>query len=104
MVNCVVARRGKVPRNVIFVVNTGAPRTYLSAQAMEAVGMTDVVPAEFLVGINGVVFDVAPVPPQSHFLGVNVLGMDFVSSNELILVPDMKLRRGKLIPARQAGA
>ncbi len=71
------------PINVMFLVDTSSPYTYLSEKAMKA-----------LSGKSGSAIDIRIQSKmviecwlsQKHFSNVNVLGMDFLSQNNLSLM------------------
>jgi hypothetical protein len=74
--------------NVIFLINTGSPASYLSAKAMEAlIGNTEShLPQQLPVMIHSDnVITCHLSPHDKHFANVNVLGMDFLSKNLLSL-------------------
>lgn len=84
--------------NVIFLMDTGAPATYLSTEALHALGLRDVLPPELRVRINGVQHYVKPVPDNSHFKGVSLLGADFLEDIDWRLVNHRPSRTFKLFP------
>eukprot|EP00842_Homolaphlyctis_polyrhiza_P006949 jgi/Hompol1/843/HPOL_005441-RA len=87
MVNLVCRRRAKEApaRNIIFVIATSSPYTYLCQEAMEAlVGKDSKLPKTLYVKIHREqVIQACISPPDSHFAQVNVLGMDFLKSNNV---------------------
>jgi hypothetical protein len=84
MVNLLVRRRAAAYsdnyRNVIFMVDTGSPYTFLSAAAMSAlVGPDKNVPSMMRLEIHGNQSIVCYLsPPDKHFAEINLLGMDFL--------------------------
>ncbi|KAJ2994659.1 hypothetical protein HDV02_001398 [Globomyces sp. JEL0801] len=89
MVNLVCQTKSDCPsRNIIFVVNTGSPYTYLCQEAMESlVGKDCKLPQTLYVKIHtGQVIQTYISPKDSNFANVNVLGMDFLYKNKLNLV------------------
>lgn len=77
---------GKVV-NAVFLLNTSAPFTYLSTEVLQALGVREgCFAAE--VRINGVGLWVRPVPHDSHFVGVSMLGADFLKASDAELVFD----------------
>eukprot|EP00955_Chlamydomonas_euryale_P050392 354546-Chlamydomonas_euryale.AAC.2 len=88
-----------------FIFDTGAPRTYLARSVLEALGVPEVSLPSEVVRINGVktlvsVSDSVQVEytdeqkgtivQPCHFVGLNVLGMDFVDRAEIDLNISMK--------------
>jgi hypothetical protein len=81
------------PINIIFLISTGSPNTFLCEKAMEAlVGkpgcnigttMTVMIHSDVVITCHLSTHD-------KHFLGVNVLGMDFLSKNLLSLSMNYK--------------
>jgi hypothetical protein len=67
--------------NVIFLVNTGSPLTYLSDESCLKIGINPGLHGQYHVFINGVKHYIQRTPPDSHFVGVNVLGQDFMAQN-----------------------
>ena len=91
MVNLLVRRRtGSDYRNVIFMVDTGSPYTFLSAAAMSAmVGPEKNVPAMMRLDIHGDQSIVCYLsPPDKHFAEINLLGMDFLETKRVQLDVD----------------
>ena len=81
MVNLLVRRRATVDfRNVIFMIDTGSPYTFLSTAAMSAmVGPDKNVPHMMRLEIHGNQSIVCYLsPPDKHFADINLLGMDFL--------------------------
>ncbi len=72
---------------VTFLVDTGAPMTYLSAEALRALAsiprgtLSRVVDAL----VHGTVHRLVISPPQSHYSDVNILGIDFLQASHLRL-------------------
>ncbi|KAH3770677.1 hypothetical protein DPMN_171969 [Dreissena polymorpha] len=90
MVSLSCRREGKNSKaiNIIFLIDTGSPNTFLSDKAMEAlVGKADC----YMSGPMAVMIHTKKVivcylsPHDKHFSDVNVLGMDFLSDNMLSL-------------------
>jgi hypothetical protein len=95
MVNLVCRRSSKNPVsaiNVIFLVDTGSPQTYLSAAAYEALigpGKESIIPETMRVQIQVEEVLLTCISPKgSHFANVNVLGMDFLAKQRLSIVTD----------------
>lgn len=85
MVNLLVRRRrAREYRNVVFMVDTGSPYTFLSRSAMEAVtgSGADNLPAALKLEIHGNQSMVCYMsPPDKHFADINLLGTDFLELN-----------------------
>jgi hypothetical protein len=97
MVSLVCRRRTEkdVPSvNIIFLIKTGSPVTYLCHEAMEAlIGKDSHVPPSLSVNIHSENQIEAHLSPQgSHFADVNVLGMDFIVKNRVY--PRLDFDRG----------
>ena len=93
MVNLVCRRRTKSDsptRNIIFLIDTGSPVTYLCQEAMEAlVGKDCNFPQTLFVEIHTEEAVQTHISPKdSHFADVNVLGMDFLSKNRVFPIPN----------------
>ena len=93
MVNLLVRRRA-VPeheyRNVVFMVDTGSPYTFLSRAAMTAlVGPDKNVPSMMRLEIHGDQSLVCHLsPPDKHFAEINLLGMDWLEMKRMQLEVD----------------
>ncbi len=90
MVNLVCRRAGKnaKPINIVFLVDTGSPFSYLSGTAMDAlIGKTgsNIVKAMDVVlhSHKSILCHLSPI--DKHFADVNVLGMDFIYKNGISL-------------------
>ena len=71
----------KPARNVIFIVDTGAPITELSQQVFDAFGL-DNVPSSCTVKINGIPHSVALTSPLGNHKDIPVLGADFMTAQK----------------------
>jgi hypothetical protein len=70
-------------RNIIFLIDTGSPSTYLCQEAMEALIGKDS-QQTLWVRIHSKKPILAHLSPKgSHFADVNVLGMDFIVENRV---------------------
>ena len=71
--------------NIIFLIDTGSPVTYLCHEAMEAlIGKDSPLHETLWVRIHREKPILAHLSPKgSHFADVNVLGMDFIMDNEV---------------------
>lgn len=102
MVNLVCQRFGNhnAPAvNVIFLIDTGSPYSFLSPEAMEAlVGQSGSnIPDQMDVLIHSTKTTACEVSPQDkHFADVNVLGMDFLYKNGLGLKLNVDIDRFSL--------
>jgi hypothetical protein len=88
LVNLVCRRQAKSvspTRNIIFLVDTGSPVTYLCQEAMESlIGKDSHLPQTLFVKIHtekAILTHASPT--SSHFANVNVLGMDFIVENRV---------------------
>lgn len=73
----VVKKRQKLV-NLMFLVDTGSPNTYLREDSLIALGHTEAIPSDTLVEINGIGLTV--FPSRGHFANVDLLGQDFFTS------------------------
>jgi hypothetical protein len=88
MMNLVCRRRGRNTQaiNVIFLIDTGSPVSYLSEKAMEALigNPGSHLPPQLQVMVHSKeVIKCYLSPRDKHFADVNVLGMDFLIENRL---------------------
>jgi len=93
MVNLLVRRRAEPDyRNVIFMVDTGSPYTFLSAAAMSAlVGPGKNAPSMMRLEVHGDQSIVCYLsPPDKHFAEINLLGMDFLEMKRVQLDVDWR--------------
>ncbi len=67
--------------NVLFILNTCSPTTFLSTQAMEKVGCYPIAPVPLRIQ-SGEIQTVYPAP-RSQFTELNILGMDFLRINKV---------------------
>lgn len=91
-----VVSLGRRSKNVIFILDTGSPCTYLSTSPLHALGCTDVVPVSLDAEVHGHCIAVNPSPATSHFADVNVLGMNFIFEGRLKLVIDGRRRQATI--------
>ncbi|KAF2182315.1 hypothetical protein K469DRAFT_752136 [Zopfia rhizophila CBS 207.26] len=90
---CVVSFEDKA-HWVFFIVDTGAPLTYLSAQAGKLLSIgSDPAP----VKIAGYIHPVYLSPEHSHFANVNILGNDFCTAYNVALGPRRNNRTVELL-------
>ncbi|EGF78542.1 hypothetical protein BATDEDRAFT_90695 [Batrachochytrium dendrobatidis JAM81] len=90
MINAVCRRPAITSQaiNVIFLIDTGSPASYLSGKAMEAlIGNPEShLPQQLQVMVHSKeVIRCYLSPRDKHFADVNVLGMDFLIANRLTL-------------------
>jgi hypothetical protein len=93
MVNLACRHRTKSDsptRNIIFLVDTGSPVTYLCQEAMESlIGKDSNLPETLFVEIHtDEAIQTHISPKDSHFADVNVLGMDFLYENRVFPAPN----------------
>jgi hypothetical protein len=77
--------------NVVFVLNTGSPYTYLSQEALTALGLKENF-YELEVKINGVPHYIKAVPSDAQFEGVSLLGADFLEDIDSTIKSDRATR------------
>ena len=96
------AAAGKAARNVnvIFLVDTGSPYTFISQSTFVALGYNDSLPRTASLCVHGVNMTVQP--SHSHFKDVNVLGTDFLVRARCSLMLDFATAEGLLDKAGEA--
>jgi hypothetical protein len=106
MVNLVCSRQKRrgfhgVPLNVVFLVDTGSPMTYISHQAMRAlINAPDAnLPKSMMVNIHGTVTQGHLSPKDKRFADVNVLGMDYLVSRQLSMKMNYNDKVAVLVPS-----
>ena len=76
-------------RNVLFILNTGSPTTFLSTQAIEKfVGYQDG-PTRLRIHTDRVQ-EAYPAPRRSQFTELNILGMDFLQDQKVRTITEPK--------------
>lgn len=82
------SKREQPAMNIVFLIDSGSPVSYLSKRAVEVVvGNCENMPRMLFVLVhNEHAIECHISPSGSHFEDVNVLGMDFISVNGLSLV------------------
>ncbi|KAI9767813.1 MAG: hypothetical protein M1840_005494 [Geoglossum simile] len=95
---CVVSCQD-MARWVFFIVDSGAPLTYLSTQASELLGIPEDVPTP--VKIAGYHHTVFMSPHKSHFSDLNILGVDFYNAYNVNAWHDYRNQKAKLYFGRQ---
>ncbi len=91
MVNLLARRKNSQHfRNVIFMVDTGSPYTFISKTTMEAmVGPNSNVTSIIKLEVQGETSMICYLsPPEKHFAHVNLLGMDFLEMKGAHLITD----------------
>ena len=73
-----VVRKKQKLVNLVFLVETGSPNTYLREDSLIALGHTEAIPSDTLAEINGIGLTV--FPSRGHFVNVDLLGQDFFTS------------------------
>jgi hypothetical protein len=73
--------------NVLFILNTCSPATFLSMQAIEKFGWRSDIPISLRVQSEKLQ-SVYPAPPRSQFTDLNILGMDFLQRNKVRTIID----------------
>ncbi|KAJ3118965.1 hypothetical protein HDU96_005202 [Phlyctochytrium bullatum] len=107
MINLVCCRPGKSaqPINVVFLVNTTAPVTYLSERAMRALAgnSSSSVNQSLEVRIqSNTVIECQLSPSRDNRLkDLNVLGMDFMADNQLSLRLNYRTKTFKLVASKK---
>ena len=107
MVNLVCSRQKRsglhgAQLNIVFLVDTGSPMTYISHQAMRALlNLPDYnLPKSMMVNIHGTVTQAHLSPKDKHFTDdVNVLGMDYLVSRRLSLKMNYNNKVALLVPS-----
>ena len=90
MVSLSCRREGKNSKaiNIIFLIGTGSPNTFLSDKAMEALVGKPGCNMGTMMGVRihtNKVIECHLSPHDKHFVDVNVLGADFLVENGLTL-------------------
>ena len=67
--------------NVSFLMDTDSPSIYLREKTLEALGYKENIPAVSMVDIHGITVQIQP--SQLHFINVNLLGQDYLSSAQV---------------------
>ncbi|TPX30880.1 hypothetical protein SmJEL517_g05653 [Synchytrium microbalum] len=106
MVNLVCRRdRRHTPVNVIFLVDTGCPHTFVCPQAITALMGKPLdkfnMPDEIPIRIHSELTTLAHLSPQDkHFADVNVLGADYLALHEVSLLMNWNRRKEFVETAR----
>jgi len=91
MINLMVRRKNTQPYiNVVFLIDTGSPYTFLSRKAIEALMPTATnLPTMLRLDIHGTPSMVCYMsPPSKHFADLNLLGMDFLELKGALIDTD----------------
>ena len=86
--------------NVIFLVDTGSPYTFISQSTYEALGYSDSLPKAAQLRVHGA--NITVQPSHSHFKDVNVLGTDFLVRARCSLMLDFANAVGTLDKSGEA--
>jgi hypothetical protein len=86
-------------KQVIYLVDTGAPITELSPHALQALGCTDNIPSATTVNINGQLHPVYLCSPAGNHADIPVLGADVMAFMGLELRVNYKTHSVSLSPA-----
>ena len=78
-------------KDTVFIVDTGSPQTYLAQSSFNAFGLDLITRGKRFMKIHGK--ELLVDQSHSHFADVNVLGTDFFTGREVVLVVDY--RQGK---------
>jgi hypothetical protein len=79
-------QQNKLALNVVFLVNTGSPVSYLSDQAMQALSGDSLRGCLYVSVQDGSrVFQFYRSPEHSRFRDVNIIGMDFISTHQMTI-------------------
>lgn len=83
-----IVKRGDVSKNVIFLIDTGAPYTYLSNETLKSMNViTDNFNSSTSITISINTIKTSVSMSHSH---INVLGSDFLALAEAILLVNYK--------------
>lgn len=93
-------KRASKTLNVIFLIDTGSPSTYICAKALEAFDIKDIIPQDIKIKINGTDHVANLSPVTSHFSDINVIGTDFMRFLEAKLIADFETKICELIPKK----
>mmetsp|Transcript_39375 Transcript_39375/g.82450 ORF Transcript_39375/g.82450 Transcript_39375/m.82450 type:complete len:189 (-) Transcript_39375:371-937(-) len=75
--------------NVLFILNTGSPTTFLSTQAIEKLGGYQDGPTRLRIHTDRVQ-EAYPAPRRSQFTELNILGMDFLQDQKVRTIIEPK--------------
>lgn len=102
---CLPTAVGDLPaKNVIFLVDTGAPITELSPAAFEALGFGDTTPAAAHVSINGQRAKAQLCDPRGNHPDIPVLGADFLARVRARLTVDYDMHTVALVVPKGTGS
>ncbi|KAG0640999.1 hypothetical protein HOY80DRAFT_956322 [Tuber brumale] len=103
MFPAVVTNRSGKAYWVIFLVDTGSPRTYLSAQTSDLFSIPAIredTPAH--IRIAGRQHRVFRAPQHSHLVDINILGSDFLDAHEISLLNSPDGQEARLFFRRES--
>ena len=98
-----------------FIFETGAPRTYIALSVLEALRLPEISMYSKVVRLNGVkmamgvsdtekvTYDGGKTMQPNQFVGLNILGMDFLDSADVKLDIDMQTKAVALTSPRFPG-
>ena len=69
--------------NVIFLVDTTCPKTFISSTTMQVLHPGEVPPTSVKANLHGQEMELTLSPESSHFADLNLLGADFLSKCRL---------------------
>lgn len=93
-------KRGNNNRNIIFLIDTGAPFTYLCKEALQSLGIVvDNINSSTSINmsVSGYKMLVFMSPEDSHFNDINLLGSDFLALSNSILTANYGNNTLKLV-------
>eukprot|EP01113_Clastostelium_recurvatum_P026438 TRINITY_DN31723_c0_g1_i1.p1 TRINITY_DN31723_c0_g1~~TRINITY_DN31723_c0_g1_i1.p1 ORF type:complete len:209 (-),score=19.45 TRINITY_DN31723_c0_g1_i1:133-759(-) len=91
-----VVTLGDLSAHVFFVVDTGCPWTYLSYEALHALGVNEKERHTEIITIAGAQASALLSPVNSHFSDLCLIGGDFLRANNAVLHIDYATRRGQI--------
>ena len=74
--------------NVLFLIDTGSPNTYIRTDTLERLGFKDHIPCDLNVEIQGTTLTV--YLSHSHFANVDLLGQDFMTQRSVRTIADYR--------------
>ena len=71
-------KKRDVCKNVIFLIDTGSPYTFLAIDTLACIGFDENIPNATNVSVNGVSISVSP--SHGHFANINLLGQNYMQA------------------------
>lgn len=71
-------KKRDVCKNVIFLIDTGSPYTFLAKETFNCIGFEENIPNATNVSVNGIGISVAP--SHGHFANINLLGQNYMQA------------------------